>query len=74
MHTEGPDTGSDEVGEAMTEEDNQITIQFQALLVPTGRVEDTDYFITAGAEYGDEQFVWVGQEKVTVHRRHRVII
>ena len=63
VHTNGqPDSG----------ELNKITIQFQAILLPTGDVEDKDYYITAGAEYGDEQYVWVGQEKVTVARQVRV--
>ena len=53
-------------------EENKITVQFQAILLPTGDVQDKDYYITAGAEYGDEQYVWVGQEKVTVARVPRV--
>ena len=53
---------------------HKITIQFQAILVPTGDVEDKDYYITAGAEYGNEQYVWVGQEKVTVSRAARVCL
>lgn len=64
VHTEGvADTGGDT---------HKITIQFQAILVPTGDVEDKDYYLTAGAEYGNEQYVWVGQEKVTVSRQTRV--
>ncbi len=45
---------------------NQLTVTFTAIMVGTSDLLDaTDYFITAGAEYLDEEYVWVGQQPVT---------
>lgn len=37
-------------------------------MVPTsGIMSGQDYYITAGTEYGEDTFVWVGQAKMTAN-------
>ena len=54
LHTDGIQASDDS---------NKVKVQFQAVMVPVNDlVTATDYFLTAGAEYGNEGFVWVGNE------------
>ena len=57
VHTEGvPDDTGD---------DNKVTVQFQAVAVSVDDLDTaTDYYLTAGVEYGHEQYVWVGQAHI----------
>ncbi len=61
VHTGGNMSASDH---------NMIQIQFQAILVDPKTTANNlkngkDYYITAGVEYADGAYVWVGQAKVT---------
>jgi hypothetical protein len=49
---------------------NKFQLQFQAILVnPKTTLNELknakDYYITAGVEYADGAYVWVGQAKIT---------
>ena len=61
VHTDGLDSPDDH---------NILRFQFQAVLVdpkiPTNWLKNgKDYYITAGVEYSDGAYIWVGQGKVT---------
>lgn len=46
---------------------------FQAVVVKTADLESgKKYYITAGAEYGNEQYVWVSQREITTALEDRV--
>jgi len=57
VHTNG--------AEAPDTTNNQLIFQFQAVMVATSDlVSNKRYYITAGVEYGDEEYVWIGQAEV----------
>ena len=44
---------------------NKVVVQFQAVAVDVPDLESArDYYLTAGVEYGNEQYVWVGQAHI----------
>lgn len=56
VQTTGPD-GTDK---------NTINVQFQAMMVPLPELENgKKYYVSAGIEYAEEAYVWVGQIEVT---------
>jgi len=58
VHTGGLEAGGDP-------NDNQMTLQFQAVMVNTDDVMSNQrYFITAGVEFGNEEYVWIGQAEI----------
>ena len=49
----------------VTDDSNKIKVQFQAIMVPTSDLTTaTDYYLSAGAEYGNEAGL-LGIEAVT---------
>lgn len=53
-------------------DDNKITFQFQFILVDTSDKYTGNYYLTAGVEYGDQAYVWVGQAAITTAYQVRV--
>ena len=62
---------------------NHIVVQFQAILLDLGidangnaAAAQTDmlYYITAGVEYGNEEYVWIGQQEIKVLITDHVIM
>ena len=51
---------------------NKITFQFQFILVDTSDKYTGSYYLTAGVEYGDQAYVWVGQAAITTAYQVRV--
>ena len=46
--------------------DRSAEVQFEAMMVDIGDISGSqDRHITAGLEYGDSGYIWVGQAKVT---------
>ncbi|TRY70980.1 hypothetical protein TCAL_11101 [Tigriopus californicus] len=53
---------------------NKIGVQFQAVMVPSpGMVNGEDYYITAGAEYGEDTYVWIYEAKVELKNPPTII-
>ena len=63
MHTSNTSDSAD---------DNKITFQFQFILVDTSDKYTGNYYLTAGVEYGDQAYVWVGQAAITTAYQVRV--
>ena len=53
-------------------DDNKITFQFQFILVDTSDKYTGNYYLTAGVEYGNQAYVWVGQAAITTAYQVRV--
>ncbi len=60
VHTDGEETTGDE---------NKITAKFQAVMANLDSgdpvTSGSNYYITAGASYANDEYVWIGQKKVT---------
>ena len=57
MHTDN----TNDTGDA-----NKIEFQFMAIVVNTDDLfTATNYHITAGVEYGNEEYVWIGEATVS---------
>lgn len=63
MHTDGT---------AVTNTENMIKLQVQFFAVDVTDLTDIAYYLTAGVEYGDQSYVWVGQAPITVAKAVRV--
>ena len=63
VHTSNVSTGTN---------DNTITFQFQFILVDTSDKYTGQYYLTAGVEYGNQAYVWVGQAAITTAYQVRV--
>ena len=65
LHTQGLEDGGDK---------NKIEVKFTAVMLDVGEtlggaaagLADQTYYVTVGVSYGTQQFVWVGQQEVTV--------
>ena len=47
---------------------NQYRVNFQSVLVdtaPTPIRDNSKYVITAGVEYADEEYIWIGQAEIS---------
>ena len=47
--------------------DTKFEVQFRAMLVNLPEVANGEKrYITAGAEYGNSEYIWIGQAEITV--------
>ena len=67
VHTSNTSTDAPEPAD-----NNKITFQFQFILVDTSDKYTGNYYLTAGVEYGNQAYVWVGQAAITTAYQVRV--
>ncbi|XP_059140845.1 uncharacterized protein LOC131928747 [Physella acuta] len=54
-------------GSASTLTDSTITILYEAVMVENSQTVNQDYYVSAGAEFNNENDVWVGQASFTAN-------
>ena len=57
-------------------DDNKITFEFTSVFlnIPEESVNDKEYYIAAGVNYGDGEYVWIGQVKVVADIQPNTVV